>query len=124
MKWDPPPPSYEIPLPPLPVFLTPHPDLKLKPPFNWRQKKHKNMDLMHKLLILNEHARFIKKGKLFLLFCKKSQYQNIGAFKFRCTIEFVYVYRITTSTANLFENNLYIFKMLKIMFSRMFDMQY
>ena len=39
----------------------------------------------------------------------------------------VYVYNITTSTANIgnfFENNLNIFKLLKIMLNRMFDMQY
>ena len=68
------------------------------------------------------------RGTLFLVFCEKSpKYQNIGVFKFNCTVEFVYIYRINTSTANtgnLFEKNLYIFKLMKIMLSRIFVMQY
>ena len=55
------------------------------------------------------------------------KYQNTGVFKFHCTIKFLYAYRITTSTANignLFENNLYILKQLKIMLRRMFAMSY
>ena len=67
-------------------------------------------------------------GELFLLFCKKSpKYQNNGVFKFPCTIGFVYVYRITTSTTNT-RNFLKItfasLGLMKIMLSRMFDMQY
>ena len=53
---------------------------------------------MHKL---NEHAIFIYRGTLFLLFCKKSpKYQNNGLFKSHCTVNFVFVYSVTTSTAN------------------------
>ena len=67
-------------------------------------------------------------GTLFLLFCKKSpKYQNISVSKFHRTAKFVYVERITTSTANtgnLFKNNLYILMLLKIVLSRIFDMQY
>ena len=73
------------------------------------------MILMHKLL--NEHARFVYRGTPFLLFCEKSsKYQNTGVFKFYCTIEFVYVYRIIASTANvgnLFEKRIHVFKLLK-----------
>ena len=84
------------------------------------------MILMYKLL--NEHARFIYRGTPFLLFCENSsKYQSTGVFKFYCTIEFVYVCRIIISTANtgnLFEKSLYIFKLLKVTLSKMFDMQY
>ena len=84
------------------------------------------MILMHKLL--NEHARFIYRGTPFLLFCEKSsKYQNTDVFKFYCITEFVYVYRIIASTANignLFEKSIHVFKLLKIILSKMFDMQY
>ena len=48
------------------------------------------MTLMHKP---NEHAMLIQRGKLFLLFCKKSaKYQNIGVFKFYCRTYSLYMY--------------------------------
>ena len=54
---------------------------------------------------------------------KIKQIPELCVFKFHFTIKLVYVYRITTSTANT-GNNLYIFKLLKIVLSRKFDMQY
>ena len=58
MKWDsdPHPPVKKSPPPITSVFNAPYPVLKLKTPFNWRQKKHESMTLIHKRL--NEHAVF------------------------------------------------------------------
>ena len=103
------------PFPQSQYFNPPYTVLKLTPN-STGDKKHTDMTLMRKPL--NEHARFIQRGTLFLLFCKKSpKYQITRIFRFHCAIEFEDVYRITTSTANtgnLYENNLDIFRLLKL----------
>ena len=67
-------------------------------------------------------------GELFLLFCRKSpKYQNNGVFKFPCTIGF-YMYTGSLQVQQTLETFLKItfasLGLMKIMLSRMFDMQY
>ena len=69
----------------------------------------------------------VKGLRQYHIFSKKLPNQNTVVFKYCFVIEFVYEYQAIQSLAGtgvIFQNNLYIFKVLIILFIKMFDMQY
>ena len=69
----------------------------------------------------------VKGVRQYHIFSKKLPNQNTVVFKYCFVIGFVYEYQAIQSLAGtgvIFQNNLYIFKVLIILFIKMFDMQY